>query len=222
MKTAPKWFVLLSIVCVCILASFCLNSCQSAKEEKVPEKDGEEKLLQAGLDLAARLKEWTISYGYSGNMQEMYEIAEKQDLSAVKAVYEINLNSMVLLEQLLSGSGDLESAIQLSDSVKNRMTARAYTAFATMVNGDRGMDALVFAATYSEHKCFLYRTLEKCRIYVYVFESGYPICVTFVPEDADIVTATGHWLLMDCESINSEKDLKEELSEEEVSVKKLQ
>ena len=70
---------------------------------------------------------------------------------------------------------------------------------------------MAFAALFNDGGSIKDDTLKERMILVFVFESGYPIWITYSPVDNDLVSYVSNWIIADCTIIDSEDSFIKEL-----------
>lgn len=162
--------------------------------------DTESILYDNGLAIAEKMGEMTQSdtyislYGSSDELNEMIKKAADGEYTEPAAVCRITLNDDVI-ELVL---GELESGYDgLSENLKNEIEKRCAGALVSLVNGYSGAAAVAAASVIRADDCFVCEGVKENLIYMYVFEKGFPVLVTFIPGKDDAVYASGSFLMND-------------------------
>ena len=200
--------LLFLLLCMAVLA---MAGCGGASG-----KDETEKMLEKGMEAAARMKEYASSDVYralvagpSSDTDEMWDTVKTAYVSSAKSVYEITADSLLLIEEQLGYSR--EDYNKLSDVLKDRLKKQAIAGLPSIINAKRGVQCLAFAGSVSDGGSFLLPSLKEHRILVFVFERGYPLWVGFFPEGEGIVSYQAQWLVLDGTTITTESALSEAL-----------
>ena len=210
MKRHHKGIKKLRLFLLLGMAVLAMAGCGGASEKGVTEK-----LLEKGMEAASRMKEYASSEAYrafvggSSEMDEMWETVKASNTSSVRSVYEITADSLLVIEEEMGYTG--EDFNKLSDVLKDRLKQRTITGLPGMMNAKRGVQCLAFAASTIDGGSFLLPSLKEHRILVFVFESGYPLWVGFLPAGEGIVSYQAQWLVLDGTTITTESALSEAL-----------
>lgn len=211
MKRHHKGIKILRLFLLLGMAALVLAGCGGASG-----KDETEKMLEKGMEAAARMKEYASSDVYralvagpSSDTDEMWDTVKTAYVSSAKSVYEITADSLLLIEEQLGYSR--EDYNKLSDVLKDRLKQQAIAGLPSIINAKRGVQCLAFAGSVSDGGSFLLPSLKEHRILVFVFERGYPLWVGFLPAGEGIVTYQAQWLVLDGTTITTESALSEAL-----------
>ena len=123
-------------------------------------------------------------------------------------MYELTFPSMW---KLLSELGEYDTLDGLPDSLKDLLDARSASLLLTQMNALTGTNALALSSLYTAEKIFVSSALEENTIYLYLFDSGYPIAVSFQCGEDHAVKATAMFLLTDGINADSIDQMKEVL-----------
>ena len=102
--------------------------------------------------------------------------------------------------------------ILLVDTLQKKIITQVYGSMASMINANSGTSAMAFAALFNDGGSIKNDTLKERRIFVFVFESGYPVWVTYSPADNGLVSYVSNWIIADCTKIDSEESFISELN----------
>lgn len=183
-----------------LLGTF-LGGCGNSSKENPAVAGTDKSIYEHGLDLIALMEAMVQSEVYSDMMTSSGEIsalAEEMrsgDYTVPEKVFVISIPEDCL-EMLLSAWGEEkelreELPAPLYDSLNKKIT----TAFVNQFNAQSGATYLALSSIYTASKTFVSTELEKDVIYLYTFENGYPIFVTFVKGEGGAVAATGGFLM---------------------------
>ena len=207
--------ILVITLCLIILSSSALFGCGS--------KATDDKLIKAGLESAAFMKEAVCSETYRNLMRstiddiepDKVEVVSNADVSNVKAVYEINMDPETVLKVVRHLTDDKFNEYEdLSDHLQEKLISGAYTSLPPLINSrisDLSLSVVTFTGLFSNRDTFVCKSLKETRIFVFVFESGYPIWITYTPEVAGTVSYSSTWIVADCAQIDSEESFMKEL-----------
>ncbi len=195
-------------MCVLIAFSAVLSGCST--------KESDDKLIKAGLESAARMKEAVCNETYRNIMSasamvidsDMVSVVSNEDVSKYKAVYEVSFDPEKALESIAYRFEDYD---KLSANLQKKIITQVYGSMASMINANSGTSAMAFAALFNDGGSIKNDTLKERRIFVFVFESGYPVWVTYSPADNGLVSYVSNWIIADCTKIDSEESFISEL-----------
>lgn len=196
---------------VLILVTFAvlwLSGC--GKEGKETE---ELSFYDRGLEIVQMMWELTSSQEYRSVMtdneelQTMIEDIGSGDYSVPEAVYSISV-SREDLEGLASMTGE-ETWNSMSEEMKEFMMRRIFASFASQINGIGGATKLAASSICAVEKTFVNETAEEDMIYLYTFQNGIPIAVTFLIGEDHAVNGNGMFVLYDAFPSGSEKEIGE-------------
>ena len=123
------------------------------------------------------------------------ETLEKEKLksgnySSPLAIYELSIPE----ESLMQEAPKIEDAYkELDQYVKSSL----YTSFASLINKGSGTEAMVVSSVFSAKKTFVCEEIKKNTVYLYVYENGYPIVITFIPGESGSVRVSGQLIIND-------------------------
>ncbi len=199
-----KTLALLSAVILALLSGSC------AKPD-----NGRRPLRQHGMELVELLAQMADSTQYTEIMgadnpsfEPLVQGIAEGDYTAPAAVYELTFPSMW---KLLSELGEYDTLDGLPDSLKDLLDARSASLLLTQMNALTGTNALALSSLYTAEKIFVSSALEENTIYLYLFDSGYPIAVSFQCGEDHAVKATAMFLLTDGINADSIDQMKEVL-----------
>lgn len=153
----------------------------------------EKSLYEQGMELISLMAEMTRSESYralytaSPEIQEILSSAGQGDYSSPAAVYQITLSEEQLLE--LTGAGDVENL-----PLKNYVISRANTILFSQVNAEGGAQVLAASSICAAGKTFVSKAFSGNTVYLYVFENGTPVAVSFLGGEDHTVSASGNFL----------------------------
>ena len=180
------------LLTLCLLTLFFSAGCGSGKS------DAGGKELETVLGAVARMKEAVSSDEYMDlladgiSSSDLVATVRSQDFSQLKAVYEIFLDTGVLMETL--GNLPKERIEALPESLRTKITDSFFSYLISSLNSRLGSMQLAFVNMFSEGGAYLDETLKEKRAFVYVFEGGFPIFAVFHPLGEGIVSYSTQWM----------------------------
>lgn len=130
-------------------------------------------------------------YHIPAEHEETIQKLRDGDYGKCKAVYELSIPEEELLE---AHASDIEWE-NFSEELYEYLCSTVYVSFATRIN--RGYDAMIASSIYVAQKTYVSREAEGNKVYVYTFEKGCPITVTFVAGEDGSVRAIGYFIIND-------------------------
>lgn len=146
-------------------------------------------LYTQGLDVANLVVQAAQSDAYldqlSGNssLREILEDAAQGDYSAPKAVYELRFSSLP------------EVSDTLPEPLAKALHQWQLPTMISQLNAAAGAEALAAASVCTMTKTFVSSGVADDTLYLYQYETGYPIAVIFTPGEDGAVSARGCFLL---------------------------
>ena len=181
-------------------------------------------LYESGIETALVMEEMAESENFKtllGAPEYDFPNALAEDYKAPVSVYSISTPTYEqyfhLLETAKEGEAGpfTETWNSLSDALKDQINKRV--SFSTITNlvlsSHVGVSELSVSSIYRAYLRFD-GALEEEISYLYVYEVGAPIIVTFTPACCDVYSATGQFLLgLDCSSLDKVRELKKMIAE---------
>lgn len=189
---------LLVLLMICILLMTLLTSCRT----------GSKSLRECGeeiISLMAEMIEYdecASLYALPPSCDEVIRILREGNYMKSVAVYELLIPEEALLEKTVKKES-------LSEAVYEYICSSAFAAFASYANQGGGVESVAVSTVYSVQKSFVYNDADSNKLYIYVFEGGCPIVVTFVPDGEDLLRAVGHFIINDKFVTEDENSIKE-------------
>lgn len=195
---------------------FLLGGCSKQEppaETVSPEPAPVKTLYQQGQEVAAEIVEMAGNRDYlalyTGDKEILNLLAaavEGKDYTAPKEVYSIKVSDSAMEKILnLAEIGELEG---LSDELLRKIHEKFFQALPTQVNAMGGTEVLAASSICTTGKVFVNPEVTEGAIYLYTYQNGTPVAVTFLPGEDGAVSATGTLLLNDDFQIQSLEDLK--------------
>lgn len=198
------------IIVLCVLTAFAalLTGCGSNNVDDM--------LIEAGLESAARMKEAVCSETYRNlisasamlNDPEMIDVVSGENVAGYKAIYEISFDPEKALGTITDRFEEYDG---LSENLQNKIIAQVYGSLPSLINSSKGTSAMAFTGVFTDSGSIKHETLKEKTILVFVFESGYPIWVTYSSGIEGVVSYVSYWIIADCAQIDSEETLINEL-----------
>ena len=190
-------------ICAVLIMSLVMVLCACAESKS---EVSEKTLYEQGMDVvaimaeAARMEDYTRAYTGSSDLMEIVNRVGAGDYSSPKAVY-----SVAVSEESILGMLGMENLDGFSNALKETMLSRAIGALTTQINGYAGVNNLAAASVLTLGKSFVDNNLSEDVIYIYTFENGFPVAVTFTVGENGAVSAGGNFIMYEeftCGSLN--------------------
>lgn len=205
---------LFSLLLACILLMALFVSCNGKSKT----------LTEYGEDVISLMVEMLESEDYISlyNLPDTYDdeinSLREGDYSKSIAVYEL-----LVPEEELTKSIGLDVKKSLSKELYEQLRSSAYASFASRINGISGLTVMAVSSVFTVQKNYTNKDIDTNAIYLFVFENGCPIVVTFATNGEGSLRAVGHFIMNDKFITEDEKSIKESceaLGINEVTVKK--
>lgn len=147
------------------------------------------------------------------NSTELQDIAGKiqdGDYSTPKTVYQVTITEDEQNKLLAMNNINQEN---LTDTLGNYMKKKMLVNVINLLNVQYGTSYLAASSIYTAEKYFVCNEMSEDVIYIYTYESGFPIIITFVTGDDGIVIAKGTFIFDEQFDVTTEQDVKDYLSE---------
>ena len=182
-----------ALLCVCSLG---LVSCKKDKAEKTAN------LYESGIETALVIDVMARNEIYKASIGLDYDVTSvlAEDYRNPTNVYSISIPTIEEFFQVVEAGGLEEEWDLLPDSVKEQMESRA-DPFNFIISHYAGHNEVAVSTSYQASLRFDGKIDEKIA-YVYVYETGTPIVVTFTPICDHGYSAMGSFLFgVDCTSM---------------------
>lgn len=193
---------------VCAAAAVILLSLLSAC---AGQESDEKSLREHGMDVIKVMEEMVKSSEYGSLIGSNADAVEEiradlaaGDYTAPQAVYEIGLPSIQNLLTLTGGDGLMDG---FSDALKNQLTNKSASSLVNLLNSRSGYAPLAAASVYTANKTFDSEAPTENTLYLYTFEMGYPVAVSFIAGEDRSVTASGTFLIVEDFDIQAAEQL---------------
>ena len=177
-------FLVLLLACVMVTTVF-----SSCVKEKTLAEYGEE-VISLMVEAVGN-EDYKALYGSAPHYAETIDGIKAGDYSKIKAIYEL----VITEEDILSQQGFDVDEESMSAELYSYICSSAYTSFGSKINIKTGdTDAIIAASIFAMQKSFV-SAKDVNKIYLYVFENGTPIAVTFVSGGDRVIKASGGFII---------------------------
>lgn len=207
-----KKYIIFGIIFILIL-SVCGCSQKESGKNTASKSGAERSLYEHGTEMIALLDEMINNDDYRelySNSEDILEVARQigqGDYSEVYAVYKLTL------PKDLSGVFAVMNGMNfntMSEALQNNVEDRVYQSLANIVNAQRGVAYLATASTFTVEKTFVNTEITENCAYLYTFENGFPVLITFITGEDNTVAANGIFVMY--ENAHEEDEIKEILN----------
>jgi len=156
-------------------------------------------LVECGEDVISLMAEMVDSENYRllYNLPAAYDKTisnlRNGNYSKSSAVYELSISEDDLFESINTNI-DKES---FSEDLYKNVCSSAYISFASLINQKGGVEAMSISTAFSAQKSFVNKEMDANKVYLYVFENGCPILITFVAGEDGSFRAVGYFIIND-------------------------
>lgn len=170
---------------------------------KAPAADAPEKsLYRQGQELAAEIVETagTPDYlrlltGDQAVLDLLAQAVEGKDYTAPQTVYRLKVPEEAVEKIMgMSDAGELDG---LPQGLQKRFWEKFFRGIPSQLNAMGGTSALAAASICAAEKTFVSTEVSEPLLYIYAYENGTPIAVTFLPGEDGAVSASGIFLFYD-------------------------
>lgn len=193
-----KW--IMGLLC-CVLLGTLLVSCGGTSSD----------LIACGEDVISLMAEMVVSeefaafYNLPASYSDTISRLREGDYRNSIAVYELSVSETALLTAFDVAAEQAD----FSETLYQHICSSVYVSFASHVNQAGGVEAVTVATAFSAQKSFAGEVLGKNQLYLYVFERGCPILVSFVADGDDAYRAVGYFLLNEAFATESEESIRD-------------
>ncbi len=186
-------------ITVCLTLAFCLLFCACGKGADGAAAPANQTLYEYGLDVIALMDEMVRSDAYgallsaSDGIDAVAAAIAEGDYTAPKAAYRVTLPSD-LLGQVLAIVTTAEPPA-LSQALRDNLQHRLLASLANQVNGRSGAATIAASSIYTGNKVFVSDELTADTLYLYTYETGFPVLIAFTMGEGGAVSATGCYIL---------------------------
>lgn len=182
-----------------VLISFIFVGCSNNQIAET----GRKSLYDHGLELVEVVEEMAKSEKYleiytgSPRISEVISEFGQGDYSVLQKVYKLTPTSDYLAEYEMAA--ELSG---LSEKVKKIVSDKTIASLATQINAMGGAENLAATTVCTAGKTFVSDELQKACVWIYVFEDGFPVAVTFTAGEDSTVSASA--MIISCDGFPSE------------------
>ena len=203
---------LFAVLLACVLLLTLFTSCSGKSKS----------LTECGEDVISLMvemlesEEYKSLYNFTSAYDDQVNRLREENYSKSIAVYELLVSEEELLDKTIDKDG-------LSKELYEYICSSAYVSFASRINQISGVEAMAISTIFTAQKSYANKDIDTSRIYLFVFENGCPIAVTFVVDGNDLLRAVGRFIVNDkfiTEDENSIKESCEAFGINDVTVKK--
>ncbi len=139
-------------------------------------------IVEYGEDVISLMAEMVDNenYGSIYNLSTAYDktISDLRNgnYSKSSAVYELSISEDELFEPIHTNI----NKEAFSEDLYKHVCSSAYISFASRINQKAGVEAMSVSTVFSAQKSFVNKEIDENKVYLYVFEKGCPVLITFV------------------------------------------
>ncbi|MDE6169071.1 MAG: hypothetical protein K2G28_11520 [Acetatifactor sp.] len=198
---------LMCLTAAVMILLFALGGCAGTDGQESRGKS----LRDHGMDVISVMEEMVKSSDYADLMGNSADAVEEiradlaaGDYASPLAVYEVSCPDIQDVLALTGGSGIMDG---FSEGLRNHLNNRAASTLINLLNTRSGYASLAAASVYTAGKTFVCEKPQGNTLYLYTFENGYPITVTFTAGEDNSMTATGTFLILEDFDIQAAEQL---------------
>ena len=218
MKKRP----IISMIAVLTILATMLCACggSSAANSNGKEAAADKSLEQHGMDVISLMDEMLRSDEYLSMMtsatefQEIVEEMRSGDYTEPENVYKISIPEDTLGTMMATLGEDTGVLDGMSDTLYDTLNKKVTAGMINQINAQSGVTYLALTSIFTAGKTFVNDEMEQDFMYLYTFENGYPIFVTFTMGEGGAVTASGSFFMnkeMSFESVTDVESLLEQV-----------
>ena len=199
---------------VCILTSmiFLLTSCADDDGGSVSDSS----LYTRGLEVVSVIQEMAGSEQYiafhnvNSDMHDIITSAGTKDFSVPKSVYKISVLNYSFYNASMDG---------LSDTLTQQLEMKMFYSIPQIINAQGGVNMFAVSSICVAQKTFVTSEQTKSTIYLYTFNQGSPIAVTFTAGEENTVHASGMFIMHGGENFNTVQSVEEFFKTYDIDIK---
>ena len=146
------------------------------------------------MDDMAECADYIALLSSSQDMSSIIKEIGGNDYSKPKAVYKVTVTPEEVDNIITEMLGE---DINLPDEILSEARMRLVLSFPSRINAMEGSYALASTSILTKSESFISSSNEEYSMYFYIYDGGYSACVTFIPGENNIVSATGYFILND-------------------------
>lgn len=190
---------LFTILLVCSLLMTLFASCKSNADVFISYGEDVISLMAEMLEN----EEYASMYGLSDRYNETLDKLRQGDYSEFSSVYELSIPEEELIEKLDINEKDF------SKDLYQYLCASSYGSFASRVNMEANVEAISVSSAFAAQKVLVDKKVDENKIYLFVFEKGCPIVVSFITEEDGAFKASGQFIINDAFVTDDEDSIQE-------------
>lgn len=196
----------IQLILTVLFAIILLSACKKA------ETDAGQVFYDNGIEIVEKMaemvnnEEYISYYTYSSQLKELVNKIAEGNYDLPKNVYKITLLPGFFQEMADSYDMNIDG---ISESLQEDLEKKMISSIGSFVNGISGTEAVAVSSIVSAGGCFVCDGVTEHLIYIYIFEGGYPVFVSFNPGKDGAVSASGSFILND-----KFKDMNEDIIKE--------
>ena len=175
--TMKKFISLILILLFSLQLTACNTSANNQSDESNLYNAGKDLILV--MDEMINSKDYAYLIGVSNNILSLTDTIKANDYGSPIAVYSITLpDSTDFLK--IAGGFDMSNWNNLSDNLKEQAENKfSFSTIINLINSQQGTDRITFSSIYTAFDKNDSINLKSTINYLYVFEKGTPIAITF-------------------------------------------
>ncbi len=146
------------------------------------------------MDDMAECDEYISLFSSSPDINGIIKEIGENDYSEPKAVYKAAFTPEEIDSIFLGAAG---GDADFPDDILYETRNRIVSSFPSSINAMEGTEALAATSILTKNESFISDTTGVYSLYFYVYDGGYSACVTFIPGENSIVSATGYFIIND-------------------------
>lgn len=157
-------------------------------------------LTKCGEEVISLMAEMIENEAY----QSLYHLANAHDeeinklrkgnYSKTATVYELTVSEETLLDTAMNQSVNKDA---FSEDLYQYICTSAYVSFASLINQKSDTEALIVSSVFTAQKSFIDKNTNENKLYLYVFENGCPIVISFISDGNGAFRAVGQFIIND-------------------------
>ena len=185
-----KRLIITAFICILLML---FTSCSGGIGDKLLNDQGKQVVSL----MAEMVKSDKYKHIYAiSTYDEVIDRLREGDYSTIASVYELSVPITELLGAYIDNA--------LSPELSKHVSGVAYSSFASRLNMASGNNALAASSLFAAQTSFFHLVSNDHKIYLYTFQRGYPIAVTFIAGD-DSYRAFGYFIINDEFKTDSEQ-----------------
>ena len=176
---------------VFLLVVLCLGAVSCGGSAVSREARGEE--LTSLVDEMVKSDSFIKMYFNGINVyDELIADIRKADYRVADAIYRLDFSENEVVEKLAKRFIDLDA---LGERLQKRLMEAMGNTIVSEINSSVGSYAMVVSSMFSASINFVDKSVTENEYYLYTFDGGYPIFISFIPHEGGAVTANACFIL---------------------------